>query len=214
MRRICLILLTLLLPAITFAQGFVEGRDYQEVLIDGRVRPGVQSKVEVVTVFYYGCPHCYRLDKALQEWRETGFPASAYEISMPAVTINWKAFAEAYYAMERLGIADTMHAKIFDHIHKEKVKLRSREDIITYISKESSTPPDKIEKAMESSYVKARLRRAKFLQDGWDLTSVPTVIVDGRYSILNPATDPERTEAIIEYLVEKVLSERKERAPG
>ena len=80
-------------------------------------------------------------------------PKDAYYVKMPAITPLWKHFARAYYAMEKLGIASSLHRKIFDHIHKEHKRLKTVAQIQDYIASQSGLEVGKIRMAMNSSYV-------------------------------------------------------------
>jgi protein dithiol oxidoreductase (disulfide-forming) len=51
-----IVLLASLLSAVSFAETFVEGKDY--FLIATPVSTQDPSKIEVVEVFSYHCPHC------------------------------------------------------------------------------------------------------------------------------------------------------------
>jgi len=63
------------------------------------------GKVEVVELFWYGCPHCYEFEPALAQWLARK-PEYVEFVRMPAVFANnrlWLLHAQAFYAADALG---------------------------------------------------------------------------------------------------------------
>jgi thiol:disulfide interchange protein DsbA len=48
------------------AADFVAGKDYTVVANPGKVE--VPGKIEVREFFWYGCPHCFKLEPHMQTW--------------------------------------------------------------------------------------------------------------------------------------------------
>src|SRR5215468_1216902 len=61
------------------------------------------GKVEVVEVFWYGCPHCYALDPYIESWRKT----KPSWIEFHRVPVTWQpvhqSHARLFYTLEALG---------------------------------------------------------------------------------------------------------------
>ena len=77
---ILLIGLGLILNQSGFANEFQEGVHYQTL-----AKPVVTSdpeKIEVVELFWYGCPHCDSLDPALKVWVNS-LPADVSFVQIP-----------------------------------------------------------------------------------------------------------------------------------
>jgi thiol:disulfide interchange protein DsbA len=68
-KKLAAVALLSLAPVLTFAASFVEGKDYK-VLASGQVETRRQ-KIEVREFFWYGCPHCFRLDPFIEMWLKT-----------------------------------------------------------------------------------------------------------------------------------------------
>ena len=70
MKRLVTWLLPLLLLPLaltTHAREIDEGIDYQR-LSPALTTTAPDGKVEVMEMFWYGCPHCYQLEPALEQW--------------------------------------------------------------------------------------------------------------------------------------------------
>ena len=73
-----------------------------------RVQPPVTTEtgdqIEVLELFWYGCPHCYYLEPVIKPWVAT-LPEGVVFRRMPAVFGNplWALHARAFYTAEALG---------------------------------------------------------------------------------------------------------------
>ncbi len=55
-----------LLGSTVFAQELVEGRNF--ITLASPVPTAQPEKIEVVELFWYGCPHCYQLESTINPW--------------------------------------------------------------------------------------------------------------------------------------------------
>ena len=96
---------------------WVPGKNYKVVspAQPTNVAPG---KVEVIEMFWYGCPHCYALDPAIESWRKN----KPVHIEFVRVPVMWdqvhRAHARLFYTLKALGKLDELHTKVFDDIHE------------------------------------------------------------------------------------------------
>ena len=89
-----------------------------------------KDKVEVVELFWYGCPHCYRLEPYVNRWLKKK-PDNVEFVRMPGVlNPGWELLARAYYTAEILGVVEKVHSPIFDTIHGKRKQLNSQNAIM------------------------------------------------------------------------------------
>ena len=69
MKKWFLVAFLSLMPALASALTLVEGKDYT-VLANPTVAPA-KGQIEVAEFFWYGCPHCYALEPAIEAWQKT-----------------------------------------------------------------------------------------------------------------------------------------------
>src|SRR5579885_1523149 len=85
------------------------------------VGPG---KVEVLEVFWLGCPHCYALEPYIRAWLKTK-PAYVDYVRVP---VMWgpvhRAHARLFYTLESLG-GDDLVEKVFTYIHDQETQSGS-----------------------------------------------------------------------------------------
>ncbi len=147
------------------------------------VAPG---KVEVVEVFWYGCPHCYHLEPFIQSWIKNK-PES---IELVRVPVMWgpvhRAHARLFYLLRALNRAD-LDGKVFDTIHKDGNMLVSNDEQATRkmqqdFLKANGVSAEDFNKAWDSFTVNSGLQRAEQLTQRYKVNGVPLIVVNGKYT--------------------------------
>ncbi len=143
------------------------------------------DKTEVVLVFSYDDALSYRLEPMLARW-EREFTETTHLVRLPATTTAGQAFyARVYYAACTLGIAERLHGSIFDAIHLGGNPLDD-EDRVTRFVADHGVDPAAFRKALHASAVQTALHKAELLNRGYEIESVPALIVDGTLKITLP----------------------------
>jgi protein dithiol oxidoreductase (disulfide-forming) len=144
------------------------------------------GQVEVLEVFWYGCPHCYALDPALEKWKETK-PAYVKFVRVP---VTWgpvhRAHGRLFYTLEALGKLDALHTKTFDEIHKRGNMLVANDDAQTLkmqaaFAKANGISEEEYTKAYNSFGVNANMQHAEDVTRRYRVEGVPVVIINGKY---------------------------------
>jgi len=211
MNRRVLLALVLLVPALALAQTKISPDDvieYEPVVPPMATSTGEQ--IEVIELFWYGCPHCYRLEPYIERWLEHKPDNVAY-VRIPAIFPNrpvWENHARAFYTAEVLGVIDTIHRPLFDALHALRRKLND-EDALAVFFAEMGVDEAEFRKTYRSFAVDGKVRRAKDLTRRYGINGVPSLIVDGRYRS-GPALAGTyaRTMPVIDALVQKAAAER------
>jgi len=184
----------------------VAGRDYALVEFP---QPTLDPKrVEVLELFFYGCPHCFELEPLLTKWLKT-LPRHAYFRRMPAVFHDgWVPLAKAYYALEALGLVDKLHAAIFDAIHLQGANLNKRENLLRFIAAQG-VDAARFGAAYDSLAVQTKVQQARELTSAYGIQGVPSMIVDGRYRTSSSQTGGhERLFPVLDELIALAWRER------
>jgi len=202
-RTLLLISLSLLMTAACAKQdepSFDAGIDYSVLPREVATR-SAPGKVEVVEMFWYGCPHCFHFEPHIQKWLANK-PKDAEFIRIPAaLNSNWVAHARAYYAAETMGVLDKLHEPLFHALNEQRRKLYSEDALVRFAASQGINE-DEFRKAMNSFYVNSKLRQSVDLGQKYMLDGVPMVIVNGKYKVSGQmAGSYERMIEIINYLV-------------
>ena len=166
------------------------------------VSPG---KIEVVEVFWLGCPHCYALEPFVEAWLKN---KPAY-IEFVRVPVMWgpahRAHARLFYTLQALNRPD-LFEKAFDTIQQKHEPLIGQSEDETLklqeaFAKDNGITADDFSKAYNSFTVNSNLQRAEQLTQRYQVQGVPLVVVDGKYSTdVAKAGGPQQLIQIIDDL--------------
>jgi len=162
------------------------------------------NEVEVIEMFSYTCPHCFRLEPAVEEWKKT-LPENVTFTKVPAIfRDSWLELAKVYYAAEATGDLEMLHPKLFNAIHVEKRRLTTEEQLLDFVE-EQGVDRESFAKMMNSFTVKSKVKKALVMSQTSGITGVPSMIVDGRYRTdASSAGGAEALFEVVDQLIEKV----------
>ena len=183
----------------------------EEYRATAQALPTEQSgKIEVLELFWYGCPHCYHMEPQLAAWVKN-LPKDVYFKRVPGLPQPaWAPMAKAYYAMESLGVLEKLHSKLFEAIHKQRT-LRPDDEAATidWITKQGGLDRKKVEAAFNSFSLNTKLMKAAQIFRASGATGVPALIIDGKYlSSSTMAGGNPQVLQVADYLIEKVRQEK------
>ena len=185
---------------------FIEGGHYE--LLD-EVQP-VQTgdKIEVVEMFWYKCPHCYRLEPYLIEW-QANMPENAEFVPIPALlNKNWEFQARAYYTFEALGVIEQLHVEFFHALHRDRLNIDTVEKLAAW-AEEKGVSGQSILETFNSFAVENKLNFANVMSRKYGITGVPAIIIDGRYrTSVSLAGGHDKLIEVINFLVGKAEAAR------
>jgi protein dithiol oxidoreductase (disulfide-forming) len=169
-------------PAAPQGPAPVEGEDY--LTISGGVPfSPVAGKVEVVEIFAYTCPACFRFQSILAPWKSR-LPADVNFVYMPAAFGGpGDEFARGFYASQTLGAFDKVHEPMYAAVQVER-KLRGQSaDDIAAVYGELGLDAAQVKTAMSSFGVNAQVARARQFAQRSQITGTPSLIVHGKYLV-------------------------------
>lgn len=182
-----------------------KGREYVAVPKPQQVDTG--NKVEVREFFWYGCPHCYTLEPHVTKWVKSK-PANAEFIRTPATAPRWMIHAQAYYAFAALGATEKTHTAMFRAMQEQKRPLNDEQSLADF-AKEQGIDPAKFKEAFNSFSVNASVDKARRLSEAFQIASVPTFVIDGKYvTSASMAGSEEGLMKVISQLVAMAAKER------
>jgi thiol:disulfide interchange protein DsbA len=187
-----------LMPVVSVAANFVEGKDYR-VLSNPTLNPVGKNAVEVREFFWYGCPHCFRLDPHIERWLKTK-PADVSFVRTPAA-LNpvWEGNARGYYAVEMMGLVNKVHVPLFNTIHERQARIFD-EASLTAFYKNYGVDAAKFKGLYNSFAVNGKVAQAKALAQKYQLEGVPAVVVNGKYVI---SGETDKVLQVADFLIAK-----------
>ena len=168
------------------------------------------NKIEVVEVFWYGCPHCYTLEPYLQKWL-AGKPDDVEFRRLPGILgSSWTPHARAFFTAEKMGILDQIHEPLFKAIHKDRKRIFSDEELKDFIVSTTGVDANEFSRIFNSKEIDIKMRQALVSEQKYKITGVPAIIVNGKY--LTNGTMAKSYEAIINVTDHLIDMERQKLA--
>lgn len=162
-----------------------QGKDYGVVRPAQPVETTSPDKVEVLEMFWYGCPHCYGLEPYLQAWD----PKKAPYIEFKRVPATWgpvhQMHARLFYTLQVLNRSD-LHMTAFREIQVGGNPLIGRDipetaSLQADFAKRHGIDPEAYKKAFNSKEVLDKLEHADQLLRRYKVDSVPHIVINGKY---------------------------------
>jgi thiol:disulfide interchange protein DsbA len=202
-------LMPMLAHAAPAAAPFQEGVHYFR--LDEPVRTRDPHKVEVVEVFWYGCPHCFRFDPLVKAWQKT-IPADVDFWRLPVI---WNAttqlHARAFYTAQALGVLDKMHDALFDAMNVQGDALNTA-DKLKALFVANGVKAEDFNTAFDSFGVGSQVSQAKARTLSYHIEGTPEMVVDGKYRVDGRAfgsgpgsehTSHEKMLEVVNFLIAK-----------
>jgi thiol:disulfide interchange protein DsbA len=206
---VALSLLTFACSAQDAAPKIEQGKQYK--LVRDVQAPADAKRIEVAEFFWYGCSHCYAFDPTVENWVKAKKPADVDFVRYPSTLGRPEGalHARAFYTAQALNVSEKMHQAMFSAIHKQHQMLTSEAQIAALFNRETGVLPDVFNSTFKGFSVDSRARTAEKLAVDYGLTSVPVLVVGGKYttSAAMAGGFPEAFK-VVDFLIEKVRKER------
>jgi thiol:disulfide interchange protein DsbA len=185
----------------TAAEPIEAGKQYVE--LSSPVPVSKPGKIEVVELFWYGCPHCYHFEPTINPWIKK-LPADVHFIRIPAMFGGvWDAHGQLFVTLESMGVEEKVHASIFDAIQQQGKKLAKPDEMAEFLATQG-VDKDEFLKAYNSFGVKSQVEKDKKLALAYQISGVPTMIVNGKYRFdIGSAGGPEQALQVADQLIAK-----------
>lgn len=183
-----------------------EGKDY--VVITPAIPTDSPGKIEVTEFFWYGCPHCYHFEPTFTQWeKKLGKDVAVRFIPAP-LNPAWTPGAKLYYALDALGMQDKLRNDIFAAIHSERsLSPNDERGFAAWVAKKG-VDATKFTEVYNSFTVQSKVQRAGQLTNAHKIDGTPSVTINGKYRILEPAgMPPEVFMQVADALVAKARKE-------
>ena len=140
------------------------------------------DRIEVVDVFWYGCPHCYTF-LPLMEVYEQIKPEYVEIRRLPAIfRESWAAHARAYYTSMLLGAEHQTHRALFEEIHEHRNPTDHKEALAAFFERQG-VDRTRFEQTYDSFAVESLVRKSVLMQQRYGIRGTPSVVVNGKYRV-------------------------------
>ena len=192
-----LLTILLLLFVVSLSAEYKLGVDYR--IVENPLPVKKDGVVEVSETFWYGCNACYQFNPAVDTWSER----QGSDVVFTKIPVTWgqihQLHASLYYTIEALNLDPSTHSAVFVTIHKEGNFLQSQKAIQSFLSK-FGVAPEVSAQYLNSFTVKQRVNRSIKHSRQLKVSSVPMMIVDGKY-IIESKGSYENILKVVDYVV-------------
>ncbi|MGR9073851.1 MAG: thiol:disulfide interchange protein DsbA/DsbL [Gammaproteobacteria bacterium] len=181
---------------------FREGLHYRLVTTQPANRQN-NDHVEVTEMFFYACPHCYALEKKIQNWLKDKEDLVEFKRIPAILGPTWADQAKAYYVAEKLGALEKIHPALLKAIHEDKRRFYDEYSVMEFFVEQGIDKQSFIE-AYNSPEVADKVSQARIMTVRYSLRGVPAIVINGKYK-----TAPfymgsqEKMMQVVDYLIEK-----------
>lgn len=161
------------------------------------------GKIEVVELFWYGCPHCYQFESTLSPWADK-LPADVTLRRVPAMFGGvWNVHGQVFLTLEAMGVEPKVHAAIFEAIHQKGYKLAKPEDMADFLATQGVDRATFLS-TYDSFAVKGNVEKAKKLVKAYQISGVPALVVNGKYRFdIGSAGGNQQVLELADFLIAK-----------
>ncbi|MFT6984755.1 MAG: thiol:disulfide interchange protein DsbA [Psychromonas sp.] len=189
----------ILLPLASNAAQFEEGTHYQTVKQTATESP------EIMEFFSFYCGHCFKFEP-LMTTLKASLPDDV-KIKKNHVNFLGKTMGpeltNAYAAAEILQVEDKVANIIFDKIHTQRKAINGEKDILE-IFVQAGVSEKEAKSALVSFPVKGLASQMKRDTETFQITGVPTIIVNGKYKVnTGSVSSTDEFIALVDFLTKK-----------
>jgi len=176
--RLWLVISSLLLGSSAFAADLMEDVDYRTIKPPLATAAG--KKIEVIEFFWYNCPHCNAMAPLIEPWAKRNHARIVFKRVPFARSEEWIAQQQLYYTLQAMGKVEQLHMKIFQAIHKQKIALKTAEQMANFVQR-YGIDQKRFLTLFNSPAILQEVMNAEQLASQVGVERVPTIVVDGRF---------------------------------
>ena len=146
------------------------------------------KRVQVIDFFFFDCPHCADFYPLMAAWEKEN--EKTKEVDFVKIPVAFNANPSLlnglglYYGLKETGNwTPELHQKIFDQIHKSKVKFATDDAVSAFLNKELGIRAANVLTTMKAPLMKNRLNFSTAAMNRYQLAGTPTLVIEGAYAI-------------------------------
>jgi thiol:disulfide interchange protein DsbA len=183
---------------------FIEGKHYIELFPEMNTSVA-EGKIELVELFWLGCPHCYSLESTIAKLKSS-LPDDVEFKQIPAVlNPRWAFHAKAVFTAQILDPDNKQHLveKLFKEYHENHKRL-NKPDLVKAFFVEQGFTETQFNNTFNSIALSAAMSNAETVSADSQADAVPTMIINGKYrTSVAMAEGEENLLKIIDMLIKK-----------
>jgi thiol:disulfide interchange protein DsbA len=158
----------------------------------GRLDPPVPTdasgKIEVIEFFWYGCPHCAKVEPFVEAWEKQLPP----DVVFRREHIVWdgrpetQTHAQVFATLRAMDLVGSHQQAVFDAVHKERIDFRVHQAASDWAAKRG-VDRARFDSMYKSFSVNTQIARMELLTSTYKIDGVPKFVINGKF-----VTEPHR----------------------
>lgn len=142
------------------------------------------GKVEVLEFFSYGCPHCNDFSEPLERWsRRVSKDVIVRRIPVTFGRPQWVVLGRLFYTTQIMKLP-ALDKGAFAAIHQQGRMLFEDQAVLQWAASQPGVDAKKFSDVYYSQEVTNAMKKADAMAMSYQIDGVPTLIVGGRYKML------------------------------
>jgi thiol:disulfide interchange protein DsbA len=115
----------------------------------------------------------------------------------------WNVHGQMFITLNAMGVEPKVHAAVFDGIHEQGKKLATPEEMAEFLAGQG-VDKAKFLSTYNSFAVKGLVEKAKKLGAAYQISGVPTLVVNGKYRFdIGSSGGPQQALQVADQLISK-----------
>lgn len=170
-----------LAPAANAAGVAIAGQTYAPLSTPSLQTVG--GKIEVLEFFSYGCPHCHDFAEPFDRWSKKQKDAVVRRVPVTFGRPQWVVLGRLFYTIQMLKLP-ALDAAAFAAIHQQGRMLYEDQAVLQWAASQPGVDAKKFSEVYYSAEVTTAMKKADALAMAYQIDGVPSIIVGGRYKML------------------------------
>ena len=148
--------------------------------------PATGGKIEVLEFFSYGCPHCHEFSEPFERWsRKQPQDVAVRRVPVTFGRPQWVVLGRLFYTIQFMKLS-ALDAVVFAAIHQQGRTLYDDQAVLQWAATQPGVDPNKFKEVYFSQDVTNAMKKADAMAISYQIDAVPSIIVGGRYKMLQP----------------------------
>ncbi len=168
-------------PAANSAGVAIVGQTYVPLSNPGAPLAG--GKLEVLEFFSYGCPHCHDFSEPFERWSKKQKDLVVRRVPVTFGRPQWVVLGRLFYTTQIMKLP-ALDAAAFAAIHQQGKMLYDDQAVLQWAAAQQGVDAKKFSEVYYSSEVTTAMKKADALAMAYQIDGVPSIIVGGRYKMV------------------------------
>lgn len=169
------------LPPAAAASGVaIAGQTYAPLNVPA---PAAGGRMEVLEFFSYGCPHCHDFSEPFERWSKKQKDVTVRRVPVTFGRPQWVVLGRLFYTIQLMKLSQ-LDAAAFAAIHQQGRMLYEDQAVLQWAASQPGVDANKFKDVYFSQEVTNAMKKADAMAASYQIDAVPTIVVGGRYKML------------------------------